>query len=192
MTATTTVSGENEKFEVITGSKETMEYYRIVRTTIHGLDGLRLRASASGVAVSSWFVGAAFASEKAISLLGIASQPALSALFSILISSACLAISFFSAYQYILKLKMFGEFLIIAVTIAEKIEEKYIPDASMRMTEQFSPTAHASGKGDVLFMRLLRGIMIIDGLIFLVEFGFYLAAKFNIDDIFSEIVKIGK
>lgn len=134
--------------EYVKGTKAEIEYYRVVRMTLHGLDGVRLNASVSGLTVCSAFIGVAFTSWK---YAGVATICGLTFSIAFLLSAFSCLLSAFTAVQFALKISMFSHFIAKSVDIAKDFENRMVVNKSHKITRQFNRHKFGGAGGDLLF-----------------------------------------
>jgi|GEM_PF-2212418 len=142
--------------EYVKGSKAEMEYYRVVRMTLHGLDGVRLNASVSGLTVCSAFIGVAFTSWK---YAGVATISGHTFSMAFLLSAFSCLISAITAAQFVSKISMFSHFIAKSVDIAHDFENKMVANESHKITRQFDHHSLAGPRGDLLFKISLYALL---------------------------------
>jgi hypothetical protein len=152
---------ENKENELVNGTKSEVDYYRIVRTTLHGLDGVRLNASVSGLTICSVFLGLSFTTQKYVDNICIMNYdiplPLLLAYFSCFLAAL-------NGIQFILKVQMFSNFIKSCVEIAKDFEKKLVNQEEHRLTFQFEKYTYAGSRGDNLF-KLSLFLMVITSII---------------------------
>lgn len=134
---------------LVTGTKEEHEYYRIVRTTLQGADGLRLQSASSGILLCSTFIGVGFTASKYLTepLVAAAYPPN----FGHWIALISYLVSIVVAVQYILKISMFSRFVDESAKIADAFERKLVVHEEHRLTDRFNKDRLAGPKGDPYF-----------------------------------------
>lgn len=154
-------SDEKNTHDLVSATKAEMEYYRVVRMTLHGLDGVRLNASVSGLTVCTGFIGVAFTSWKyAGEALVFGYSFSLACLLSLF---ACL-IAMIVAIQFVGKISMFSHFIAKSVDIANDFEDKIVAQRKHKITGQFDRHSFAGHRGDFLFKTSLYLLLVIAGI----------------------------
>ncbi len=125
-----------------------MTYYNLVRTTIHGLDGIRLKAAVSGLSVCTGYIAVGIT---LIHYVGTVEILSINVPVGHIFSTALCIISSFIAFQFVRKISMFSYFIKHAVDIALTLEEELIPEEELRLTMQFNKHKYAGKNGDRLF-----------------------------------------
>jgi hypothetical protein len=139
---------ENEKNTLIGGTKSEIDYYRIVRTTLHGLDGVRLKASVSGLSVCSVFIGLGFTALKYVDDVNIMSYDIP---LPLLLAFCAYLLATLSGIQFIKKVEMFSHFITCCVEISHDFENKLVVQEAHKLTRQFEKHTYAGSRGDNLF-----------------------------------------
>lgn len=148
------MSNADDNNFLIDPGKGDLEYYRVVRMTLHGLDNTRLKAAVSGLSFCSAMIGVAITSwhyNDSIDLFGTTIP-----IFGYLISVAACYIGVISSSQFKKKIEMFNSFIVSSCDIAEAIEDKIFTDDKYKLTAQFNINPHAGKGGDKLFIKSLN------------------------------------
>jgi hypothetical protein len=149
---------ENKENELVSGTKSEVDYYRIVRTTLHGLDRVRLQASVSGLSICSVFISLGFSAWKYVDDIQIKGYDIS---LPLLLSFCAYNLAVLSGIQFILKVQMFSNFIKSCVLIAHDFEEKLVNQDAHKLTLQFEKHTYAGSRGDLLFKISLIFMVII-------------------------------
>jgi hypothetical protein len=143
--------------KVISCPEVDLNYYVVVRNTLHGLDGVRLSTEVAGLTVSSGFLAAAIAAVQSINTYTIyGARVSLGLMVSAILNGlACI-----TAYQFSKKIDMFNYFIGCSVDIALELERKMITENNhhLRLTAKFSDQTNAGKRGDKLFKLVIKTI----------------------------------
>jgi hypothetical protein len=138
---------------------EEINYYDIVRSTLHGLDGIRLNAVVSGITLCVALLGAAIAAANTEinikKIVGVCFDVN-PHLIGFILSSFLSFISLLVSDQFLKKINMFNYFIDQSVRISLRIEEKIIQAKNLRLTESFNAHTYGGRKGDQLFLLALN------------------------------------
>jgi hypothetical protein len=177
---------ENKENELVNGTKSEVDYYRIVRTTLHGLDGVRLNASVSGLSICSVFLGLSFTARKYVENICIIDYviplPLLLAYFSYSLATL-------TGIQFMLKVQMFSNFIKSCVEIAKEFEMKLVNQKEHRLTFQFQEYTYAGSRGDNLFKFSLF-LMVIISIVGMLMSLLSLVINYTLTGIFTVVISI--
>lgn len=161
-TTTSAGSGVCEQCQsklVVHASQEDMLYYQIVRTTIQGLDSLRITTVVAGLTFNFALLTAAAFVWQNIEGVDVAGCT---------VSIGCIAAILFSTvagllnHPFLKKLQMFNKFIKRSVTIAGKLEEISIGKDELRLTRMFEDSHPNAGKGgDFVFQIALKVMTVV-------------------------------
>lgn len=134
-----------------------MAYYNLVRTTLHGLDGVRLRAAVSGLSLCTGYIAVGISMIHYVGIVDIFSKKIPVGHF---FSAMLCFISALIADQFIRKIDMFSHFIACSVEIALSLEENLVHNRNLRLTAKFNEHKYAGKNGDKLFRSALVIIMV--------------------------------
>ena len=161
-----------EEKRVVRTSSEDILYYQIVRTTIQGLDSLRITTVVAGLTFNfALLTAAAFAWENIKTPVDMGGCS---------VSIGCIAAILFSViagllnHPFLKKIDMFNKFIKRSVSIAGTLEERAIQEEALRLTKVFEDSHPNAGKGgDFIFqiaLKVMTVVSYISGTFFLWRF----------------------
>lgn len=134
---------------VVQASPEDMLYYQIVRTTIQGLDSLRITTVVAGLTFNfALLTASAFVWQNIDPIMVAGCNVPIGCLAAILFAVIAAVLN----YPFLGKIKMFNKFIKKSIDIAIKLEEISIRQDLLRLTGQFTDEyPSARGGGDHIF-----------------------------------------